>query len=94
MTMRVLNPECQADAVTARTGANPRLESMEGKVIGILDNLRATRYFRHFENRLRAEFNPKEIVYLSKALTTAPATEDIIDELAARCDAVVVGVAM
>ena len=78
-----------------RTAMAPRmLGSLDGLTIGFLDNSKgnAGAFLRLIEERLRERWNIGEAVHARKPDASRIAPKDILDMMAARCHAVVVGV--
>jgi hypothetical protein len=75
----------------ASTGAG--LESLEGKVIGIIDNGQAnsTTMFQELAKLLREKFHTKEVVFKTKPTHMQGAPPSVMEEILGRCDAVVTG---
>jgi hypothetical protein len=72
----------------------PRLASLAGKVIGILDNgkPKSDVLLREVQDRLRSETGVAEVVMLRKGSAYRPAPEEQLDDLARRVHAVVAGI--
>ncbi|MBV9896183.1 MAG: hypothetical protein JO020_18630 [Chloroflexi bacterium] len=70
-----------------------RLESLEGRVVGVLDNhkMNAERIFFRVERSLRERYGVREVLWRRKHNFSAPAPAALIAELAA-CDAIITGV--
>lgn len=94
MTIRVLNPHCAPAARSELVALAARLPELRGRTIGFLDNRRADRYFRRMQQRMLGEHAPLDTRYYTKPWTTRPSDDRKLQEIAAECDAVVVGVAM
>jgi hypothetical protein len=78
-----------------RAAMAPRnLESLDGLVIGFLDNSKgnAGTFLKVMEQRLRERWKIGEAVHARKPDASSIAPKDVLDMLAARCHAVVVGV--
>ena len=78
-----------------RAALAPRnLESLDGLTIGFLDNSKgnAGAFLRLVEERLRERWKIGEAVHARKPDASRIAPKDILDMMAARCHAVVVGV--
>ncbi|MDA8218055.1 MAG: hypothetical protein M0Z94_10620 [Dehalococcoidales bacterium] len=88
----ILDPTAGPAASVAKRA--PRLDTLDGKVIGLLDNtkLNADRFIAHLAAALRREHPTAEFVVRRKAGASRPAAPELLDELAARCDAVVAAV--
>lgn len=71
----------------------PGLESLDGKVIGIIDNGQAnsTTMFRELANLLQEKFHAKEVVFRTKPTHMQGAPKPIMEEIAGRCDAAITG---
>jgi hypothetical protein len=70
------------------------LDSLDGLVIGFLDNSKgnAGAFLRLAEQRLRERWKIAEAIHAQKPDASSIAPKDILDMMAARCHAVVVGV--
>ncbi|MFH1484443.1 MAG: hypothetical protein ABIH46_00085 [Chloroflexota bacterium] len=71
----------------------PRLASLRGKAVGVLWNEKPNGdiLLAKLEGRLRDSFDLSQKVWLNKR-PAAPASREVVDELAARVDFVVSGV--
>ena len=71
----------------------PGLESLGGRIIGILDNGQAnsTPMFHELAALLRERYGLAEIIARKKPTHMQGAPREMIDELARRCDAVITG---
>ena len=69
----------------------PRLDSLAGTTIGLLDISKAKGAFflDHVEEVLREEYGVKEVLRRMKPTVTRPAPEPLRVELRERCDAVI-----
>jgi hypothetical protein len=72
----------------------PRLTSLAGKVVGILDNgkHKSDVLLREVQELLRSEAGVKDFVVVRKASAYRPAPAEQLDDLARRVDAVVAGI--
>lgn len=88
----ILDPT--AGAIRSTVQRAPRLESLDGKVIGLLDNtkLNSDRFLVHLAAALKERYPGAEFVTRRKGGPSSPAAPELLDELAARCDAVVAAV--
>ncbi|OGB94087.1 MAG: hypothetical protein A3H39_06080 [candidate division NC10 bacterium RIFCSPLOWO2_02_FULL_66_22] len=92
MSLTIFDPT-DGPAVKAFTPA-PRLASLAGKVIGILDNSKpkSDLLLREVQELLRTEAGAAEFVVFRKPSASRPAPEEQLDELTRRVDAVVAGI--
>ena len=69
------------------------LDSLEGKVIGIIDNGQAnsTTMFQELANLVQERFKPKEVLFTTKPTHMQGAPKAIMEEIVNRCDAVITG---
>jgi hypothetical protein len=71
----------------------PGLDSLEGKVIGIIDNgqSNSTDMFKELATLLRERLSAKEVLFRTKPTHMQGAPKPIMEELLKRCDAVITG---
>ena len=71
----------------------PGLDTLEGKIIGIIDNGQAnsTTMFQELAKLLAEKFRPKEVIFRTKPTHMQGAPKPIMEEMANRCDAVITG---
>ena len=83
------NSAKQVEVVASRSG------SLDGKVIGLLSNNKPNSelLLRGVADLLKNRYSVKELVEANKGSHRIPAPQDLIDDLASRCDAVVVATA-
>ena len=88
MTITVLDPT--PGAARAPAARAPRLETLEGRSIGLLDNgkFNVQPFLDHVERILRGEYHVREVVRRCKPNQNAPATPAMLADLTA-CDAVI-----
>ena len=69
------------------------LDTLEGRVIGILDNGQAnsTPMFRELAVLLQERYHPSEVLLRTKPTHMQGAPKAILDELESRCDALITG---
>ncbi len=70
----------------------PRLDSLAGKTVGLLDISKpgGNFFLDHLEGLLKERFGVAQVVRAMKPTFTKPAPAEVIDQLvAARCDAVI-----
>ena len=94
-TIEVLNPT--AKATTAELEIAPRLDDLNGKVIGFLDNDKPNFgiFLSRVEELLCRDFKFAEIVHTDKGIVgsgaAAPLPKEHMEQLIAKCDLVVNG---
>ncbi len=90
MSLRVLDPRQSAEGEPLALA--PALASLDGAVIGLLDNAKigTARFYDHVAEILRTEHGAREFMRRRKPVATRPAPTDLIAELSA-ADAVVSG---
>ncbi len=73
----------------------PRLETVHGRVGGFLGNRKANAnlLLKGVKEFLEKDFELREAVATDKYVYSRPAADDIIDDLASRCDFVVTAIA-
>jgi hypothetical protein len=71
----------------------PGLDSLEGKVIGIIDNgqSNSTAMFQELAKLLRERFRPAGVLFKTKPTHMQGAPRTLLDEFASRCDAAITG---
>jgi hypothetical protein len=71
----------------------PRLDTLEGKIIGIIDNGQAnsTTMFQELAQLMQEKFHTKEILFKTKPTHMQGAPKPIMKEILNRCDAVITG---
>jgi hypothetical protein len=91
MPLIVLNPTSSSEAQPLHLAR--RLKSLDGALIGILDNrkVNADRIFQFVEQRLREQHGVREIIWRRKHNFSAPAPAELLAELSA-CDAIITGI--
>lgn len=90
MPITLVNPLNEAVRETRK--AAPKLDSLAGKTIGLLDISKpgGSIFLDRLESLLRERFGVASVVRAMKPTFTKPAPEAVIDQLlAARCDAVI-----
>ena len=72
----------------------PRLMTLAGKVVGILDNSkpRSDVLLREIQELLRTEAGVADFVVLRKPSASRPAPDEQLEELTRRADAVIAGI--
>jgi hypothetical protein len=91
MPITVLNPTGRSDAQPLH--AARRLTSLDGALIGILDNrkVNADSILQLVAQRLQEQHGVREIIWRRKHNFSAPAPAEMLAELSA-CDAIITGV--
>ena len=71
----------------------PGLDSLEGKVIGIIDNgqSNSTDMFKELAKLLQERLNIKEVLFKTKPSHMQGAPKPIMEDMLNRCDAVITG---
>ena len=71
----------------------PGLDTLEGKVIGIIDNGQAnsTTMFQELAQLMQEKFHTKEVLFKTKPTHMQGAPKPIMEEILNRCDAVITG---
>jgi hypothetical protein len=71
----------------------PGLDTLEGKVIGIIDNGQAnsTTMFQELAQLMQENFHTKEVLFKTKPTHMQGAPKPIMEEILNRCDAVITG---
>ena len=71
----------------------PGLDTLEGKVVGIIDNGQAnsTAMFHELAKLIQTNYGTKEVIFKTKPTHMQGAPKPIMEELLSRCDAVITG---
>ena len=71
----------------------PGLDTLEGKVIGIIDNgqSNSTTMLQELAELLRRKYRPAEVLFKTKPTHMQGAPKPILEEFVSRCDAVITG---
>jgi len=91
MTLRVLDPRQTAEGEALRLA--PSLSSLDGAVIGLLDNAKigTQRFYDHVEEILRSRFGVREFIRRRKPDATRPVPPAVLGELLG-ADAIISGI--
>ena len=90
MPITLIDP--RAETRRQRANAAPRLMSLTGKTIGLLDISKpgGSFFLDHLERVLNERYGVAGVIRVTKPTFTKPAPDEIIEELtSAKCDAVV-----
>ena len=79
------------ERIPRRLEAAPRLASLEGKTIGLLDisKPKGDHFLNRVEQVLREQYGVAEVHRFRKPTFTKPAPRDLRQEIAGKCDAVI-----
>lgn len=88
MGLRVLDPRLEAEG--ERMSMAPPLRTLEGAVVGLLDNAKigTERFYDHVESILRSRFGVREFIRRRKPDSSRPAPPETLGELSG-ADAIV-----
>ncbi len=91
MTLRVLDPRQTAEGEALRLA--PSLSSLDGAVIGLLDNAKigTQRFYDYVEEILRSRFGVREFIRRRKPDATRPVPPAVLGELLG-ADAIISGI--
>ena len=92
-TVQILDP--RPESVPEERGISAEVASLEGKVVGLLENRKyhADAFLLELQRVLEDEYKAKKVVYASKFTFSMPCADQTIDGLVEECDAVVHGIA-
>ena len=90
-TLKMLDP--RASVNTKDRPVVPGLDTLEGKVIGIIDNGQAnsTTMFQELATLLQEKYRPAEVLFKTKPTHMQGAPKATMEEFVSRCDAVITG---
>ena len=71
----------------------PGLDTLEGKIIGIIDNGQAnsTMMFQELAQLIQEKFHTREVLFKTKPTHMQGAPKPIMEEILSQCDAVITG---
>jgi hypothetical protein len=89
----VLHPAAEDRAETHRLA--PRLSSLQGTIVGLIDNHKrhANVYLEALGRRLKEEYGVSRVVTYRKISQSLPTPDEVLDQLAGACDAIIHAVA-
>ena len=92
-TIQILDP--RPEDVPEERGISAELPSLEGKVIGVLENRKyhADSFLLELQRVLEEKYRAKKVVYASKFTFSMACADETIDSLVEECDVVVHGIA-
>jgi predicted GTPase len=90
-TLKMLDPRAAVN--TKDRPMVPGLDTLEGKVIGIVDNGQAnsTTMFQELAKLLEEKYRPAEVLFKTKPTHMQGAPKATMEEFVSRCDAVITG---
>ncbi|MBI2919117.1 MAG: hypothetical protein HYY01_14175 [Chloroflexi bacterium] len=89
--MKVLNPVGETRYEEMKDRLAPRPHTLEGKVIGFVDDGAGQAYFDRIAELLHDICRPAAIVKRVKPLLSSPSPQALLEDIRQRCDVVVVG---
>ena len=92
-TIQVLDP--RPEDIPEERGISSQLGSLEGKVVGLLENRKyhADVFLQELQRVLEQDYGASKVVYAAKFTFSMPCADETIDELVEECDAIVHGIA-
>lgn len=92
MPITILDPRNEPPALHA--SAAPRLTGLNGSVLGVIDNGKRNSRFilEELTHILRSRHKIKDVIFVTKSSASLPIPQKQAEELAGRCDAVLVGI--
>ena len=92
-TIQILDP--RPEDVPEERGISSEIPSLEGKVVGLLENRKyhADAFLQELQRVLVDEYKARKVVYASKFTFSMACADETIDALVEECDAVVHGIA-
>ena len=90
-TLKMLDPRASVN-LTDRPLV-PGLDTLEGKVIGIIDNGQAnsTTMFQELAKLIQEKYRPAEVLSRTKPTHMQGAPKPMMEDFVSRCDAVITG---
>ena len=90
--MKVLNPVGEKKSTGVKDKLAPRLDTLSGKVVGIIDDGAGKAYFQRIEELLKEKVKPARIIHKVRPHLSQPSPVELVDEIAKASDAVIVGI--
>lgn len=92
-TIKIFDP-CAED-VPEELGLSRKLDSLQGKVVGILENRKyhADNFMQELKEVLVREYGAKKVVYATKFSYSTACAPETLDGLTAQCDTIIHGIA-
>ncbi len=92
-TIQILDP-CPEE-IPEELGISSQIVSLEGKVVGLLENRKyhADAFLQELQRVLEQDYGARKVVYAAKFTFSMPCAEETIDSLVEECDALVHGIA-
>ena len=92
-TIQILDP--RPESVPEERGTSAHIPTLEGKVVGLLENRKyhADSFLLELQRVLEDEYKARKVVYASKFSFSMACADETIDALVEECDAVVHGIA-
>jgi len=90
--MKVLSPVGEKKRIDVERELAPRLATLSGKVIGLIDDGAGKAYFQRIEELLKEKVKPAQVIRKVKPHLSQPSSTELLDEVVKACKAVIVGV--
>ncbi len=92
-TIQILDP--RSEDVPEELGLSAKLPSLEGKVVGLLENRKyhADVFLQELQEVLLKDYGAERVVYATKFSYSARCADETLDSLVSDCDAVVHAIA-
>lgn len=90
--MKVLSPVGEKKHIDVGRELAPRLATLSGKVVGLIDDGVGKAYFQRIEELLKEKVKPAQIIRKVKPHLSQPSPTELLDEVVKACKAVIVGV--
>ena len=92
-TIQILDP--RPESVPEERGTSAQIPTLEGKVVGLLENRKyhADSFLLELQRVLEEKYKARKVVYASKFSFSMACADETINALVEECDAVVHGIA-